>query len=75
MTPSLDLAQIADFELNSVPSQVPVSLGDVIPLLMHAAATNRNWLNDFADDTMHIPQDLYEILIAYRELCCSSKAA
>lgn len=45
---------------------VTVSTGDVLPLLVDAALTNRAWIDDFADDTMDIPQDLYEVLLAYR---------
>ncbi len=48
------------------PSRVSVSTGDVLPLLLDAALANRAWLEDFADDTMEIPQDLYEVLVAYR---------
>ncbi|MEO8270402.1 MAG: hypothetical protein ABI557_11835 [Aureliella sp.] len=47
-------------------SHVTVSAGDVLPLLADAALTNRAWIEDFADDTMEIPQDLYEVLLAYR---------
>ena len=47
-------------------SHVRVSAGDVLPLLADAALTNRAWVEDFADDTMEIPQDLYEVLLAYR---------
>ena len=47
-------------------SRVTVSTGDVLPLLVDAALTNRAWLDDFADDTLDIPQDLYEVLLAYR---------
>ncbi len=47
-------------------SHVRVSAGDVLPLLADAALTNRAWVEDFADDTLEIPQDLYEVLLAYR---------
>lgn len=47
-------------------SHVRVSTGDVLPLLADAALANRAWIEDFADDTMEIPQDLYEVLLAYR---------
>jgi hypothetical protein len=49
------------------PQQVSVSTADVLPLLLDAALTNRAWLEDFADDTMEIPRDLYEVLLAYRQ--------
>ena len=48
------------------PCHVSVATGDVLPLLLDAALTNRAWLEDFAEDTMEIPRDLYEVLLAYR---------
>ena len=50
----------------NAPSHVSVATGDVLPLLLDAALANRAWLEDFAEDTMEIPQDLYEVLLAYR---------
>lgn len=47
-------------------SHVSVSAVDVLPLLIDAALTNRAWLDDFAQDTLDIPRDLYEVLLAYR---------
>lgn len=47
---------------------VPVSLMDVLPLLLHAAHTQRMWLDDFADETLEISQDLYEVLLAYKPI-------
>jgi hypothetical protein len=52
---------------NYRPEQVSVSTADVLPLLVDAALTNRAWLEDFAEDTMDIPRDLYEVLLAYRQ--------
>ncbi len=49
-------------------AQVPVALGDVLPLLMHAARSNRLWLDDFGDETVEISQDLYEVLLAYKPI-------
>lgn len=48
--------------------RVPVSLNDVLPLLLHAAHTQRVWLDDFADETLEISQDLYEVLLAYKPI-------
>ena len=48
------------------PSHVSVSTADVLPLLLDAALTNRAWLEDFADETMEIPHDMHEVLLAYR---------
>jgi hypothetical protein len=47
---------------------VPITLGQMVPLLMDAAEKNRLWLNDFADETVQIDADLYEVLLAYERL-------
>jgi hypothetical protein len=46
--------------------QVNVSVGEVLPLLAHAVASERTWLKDFADDEISISADLYEVLMAYQ---------
>ena len=45
---------------------VTLSLGDVLPLLADAVASNRTWLSDFADDEITITADLHDVLQAYR---------
>ena len=57
------------------PQTVPVSMRDVLPLLLHAACNNRAWLEDFADDTLEISQDLYEILLAYKPIAEAQRRA
>jgi hypothetical protein len=47
-------------------NRVRVSLGEILPLLTDAAASNRTWLSDFADDEVTITADLYDVLQAYR---------
>ncbi len=47
-------------------NRVSVSTTDVLPLLLDAALANRAWIEDFAEDTIDIPQDMYEVLLAYR---------
>jgi hypothetical protein len=51
---------------NSVPSNVTVSVGEVLPLLADAVASRRTWLTDFADDEITISDDLYEVLLAHQ---------
>jgi hypothetical protein len=46
--------------------QVTVSVGEVLPLLAHAVASQRTWLKDFTDEEMSISADLYEVLLAYQ---------
>jgi hypothetical protein len=41
---------------------------------MHAANANKAWLRDFSDDVVQIPRDLYEVLVAYRDLLGRSAA-
>ncbi|MEX2091281.1 MAG: hypothetical protein WD971_01325 [Pirellulales bacterium] len=48
------------------PSQVTVSVGEVLPLLADALASRRTWLRDFEQDDITISSDLYEVLLAYR---------
>jgi hypothetical protein len=50
----------------SASPQITVSVGEVLPLLAHAVASQRTWLKDFADDEISISADLYEVLLAYQ---------
>lgn len=45
---------------------VRVTLGEVLPLLADAVASDRTWLRDFADDEIEISSDLNDVLQAYR---------
>ena len=45
---------------------VRVALGDILPLLADAVASNRTWLTDFAADEVTISSDLHDVLQAYR---------
>ena len=45
---------------------VRVTLGEVLPLLADAVASNRTWLSDFAADEIEISADLHDVLQAYR---------
>lgn len=46
--------------------KVRVTLGEVLPILADAVASDRTWLSDFADDEISISSDLYDVLQAYR---------
>lgn len=48
------------------PETVTVNLGDVLPLLADAVASERTWLRDFENDEITITADLYEVLLAYQ---------
>lgn len=47
-------------------NDVTVPVGDLLPLLADAVASERTWLSDFEEDEMTISSDLYEVLQAYR---------
>lgn len=48
------------------PATVNVNLGEVLPLLVDAVASERTWLTDFENDDITISADLYEVLLAYQ---------
>lgn len=50
----------------SVSSFVNVPLGEVLPLLVDAARSQRTWLKDFEHEEITISMDLYEVLLAYQ---------
>jgi hypothetical protein len=45
---------------------VTVNVGEVLPLLADAFASQRTWLGDFEDDEITISSDLHEVLLAYQ---------
>lgn len=48
--------------------RVAVSMQQVLPLLVDAVRSNRNWISDFSDETVEISSDLYQVLLAYKEM-------
>jgi hypothetical protein len=46
--------------------QVTLPLGEILPLLADAVASQRTWLRDFDDDPITISSDLYEVALAYQ---------
>jgi len=47
-------------------NRVQVTLGEILPTLADAVASNRTWLTDFEDDEVTISSDLHDVLQAYR---------
>ena len=56
------------------PRSVTVRLATIVPLLLDAVEQNRAWLSDFADDTVRLDADLFEVLLAYQELRAEAAA-
>lgn len=50
------------------PRKVTVTMRQLLPLLIDAVRANRKWLDDFSDDTVEVSPDLFEVLVAYKEL-------
>ena len=48
------------------PATITVNVGEVLPLLADAVASQRTWLSDFEDDQITTSADLYEVLLAYK---------
>lgn len=48
--------------------RVNVALVDIAPVIADAVASGRGWLTDFADETIQIDADLYEVLLAYQQM-------
>jgi hypothetical protein len=53
---------------NPQQQSVVVNAGETLALLMHAARRDRAWISDFADETMLISRDLYEVLLHYKQV-------
>lgn len=51
---------------NRAPATVTATVGEVLPLLAEAVASQRTWLQDFENDNITISADLYEVLLAYQ---------
>jgi hypothetical protein len=47
---------------------VPVAVRDLASLLVDAYQTDRAWLRDFGHESIHVSADLYDVLLAYRQL-------
>lgn len=58
----------ASHQRGSGEKRVSVRLADLLPVLMEAASENRQWLKDFDEDRIEVPQDLYEVAIAYQSM-------
>lgn len=43
---------------------VTVSLGEILEPLAEAYLSKRTYIDDFSDDNVQIPSDLYEVLMA-----------
>lgn len=71
--PATDLRLVSDVDYldshtHDPVQTVTVQLDHVLPLFVDAVATNRLWLRDFADATVEISADLYEVLLAYQRM-------
>jgi hypothetical protein len=61
-----EVETVACATLPMAPRGVQVQLGEILPLLADAVASDRTWLKDFADEEISVSPDLYDVLQAYR---------
>jgi hypothetical protein len=47
---------------------VPMNFGEFTRLVADAGRFERTWLSDFHDDDIQVPEDLFEVLTAYRRM-------
>ncbi|NDC54784.1 MAG: hypothetical protein EBZ74_11005 [Planctomycetia bacterium] len=64
--PDADVAGMPRTHAAPRPDTVRTTLGDILPLLADAVASNRTWLGDFEADEVTISADLHDVLQAYR---------
>lgn len=58
----------APVESTAAPAGITVTLREISDILADAVTSRRTWLQDFADDPVQIPNDLYDVLVAYRRI-------
>ncbi len=56
----------ASAEVHVDEDTVTVAVGEALPLIADAIASERTWLTDFEHDDITISRDLYEVLSAYQ---------
>ena len=64
--PESDAAAVSLLQEPVDSNTVKVSLGEILPILADAVASQRTWLTDFEQDEVSISSDLYDVLQAYR---------
>ncbi len=48
--------------------KMSVKLADLVRVIADASRFKRTWLDDFKDDDVEIPADLYEVISTYWEI-------
>jgi hypothetical protein len=61
-TPEIDTAATPEN------GSITVSLREISGILAEAVNGRKAWLEDFADDPIQIPVDLFDVVLAYRRL-------
>lgn len=61
-----DIESVGTLQATAPEQGVRVTLGEILPILADAVASNRTWLTDFEADELTISSDLHDVLQAYR---------
>lgn len=62
--PEVDV--VSTVEQRPSDNSVTIPLAEILPALADAVNQGRTWVNDFADDEITIPADLYDMVVAYQ---------
>ena len=54
-----------DSQVAAANHQIQVRLGDLISPLVTAVKQRKQWIDDFSEDTVTVPADLYEVIRAF----------
>jgi hypothetical protein len=65
MRPRLRIFNGDDLDTAVEAPQVTMKFGEFFQIVAEASRFRRTWLEDFADDEVRVPEDLYEVLSAY----------
>ncbi len=55
-------------EVTMAEPEVTMRLEELTRILADAIIWDRTWIQDFADDEIRISSDLYEVLMAYKQM-------
>jgi len=50
------------------PCTVTVKASEALPMLLDAMLSHRVWLEDFEEDEITLPADMFDVLLAHRQL-------
>ncbi|MEW4489645.1 hypothetical protein AB1L42_16300 [Thalassoglobus sp. JC818] len=68
MKPRLRLFTGEDETFAPEPPTITMTFGELLEVIKDASRSGRTWIEDFHNDDVQIPEDLYDVLTEYRRL-------